>query len=56
MPDMTLTSLAAAVVPRTSKITKNNLHVFKLSQSSEIALESYTDERLTFLKAKGLGT
>jgi len=52
MPDMTSTSLAAAVVPRTSKIIKNGLRVFEdllqngilhfafnLSQSSEIVFQ-----------------
>jgi len=56
MPDMTPTSLAAAVVPRTCKIIQNGLRVFergenllqngilqfvfKLSQSSKIVLQS----------------
>jgi len=45
MPDMTLTSLAAAVAPHTGRIIKNGLYVFErgenlFSQSSEIALES----------------
>jgi len=50
MPDMTLTSLAAAVAPHTGRIIKNGLYVFergenllhivfRFSQSSEIALE-----------------
>jgi len=29
MPDMTPTSLVAALVPRTEKIVKNGLHVFE---------------------------
>jgi len=53
---MTLTSLVAAVAPRTGKIIKNGLHVFergenllqngilnfvfRFSRSSEVALES----------------
>jgi len=46
---MTLTSLVAVVAPRTGKIVKNGLNllqngilhfVFKLNQSSEIALQS----------------
>jgi len=56
MSDMTPTSLAAPVAPRTGKILKNGLHVFerggnllqngilyfalKLSHSSEIVLKS----------------
>jgi len=56
MPDITTTSLAAAVVPRAGKINKNSLSVFergenllqrgilhfvfKLSQSSGILLQS----------------
>jgi len=46
MPDMTPTTLAAAVVPRAGKIIKNLLQigilhfVFKLSQSSETVLQS----------------
>jgi len=56
MPDMTPTSLAAAVAPRTGEIIRNGLGVFekaenllqngilhfayKLSQSSEIVLQS----------------
>jgi len=56
MPEMTPTSLAVAVAPRTGIIIKNDLHVFergqdllqngilhfvyKLSQSSEIVLQS----------------
>jgi len=66
MPDMTTTSLAAAVTPNTGKIIKNGLRVFesgeyllpygilhfvfKLSQSSEIVVRIYTDEKRTFLK------
>jgi len=46
MPDMTLTSLTAAVAPRSGKIIKNGLQngmlhfAFKSSQSSEIVLQS----------------
>jgi len=32
MPDMTPTSLAATVAPRTGKIIKNGLRVFKIAQ------------------------
>jgi len=62
---MTLTSLIAALTPRTDKITKGFIFkdekicykmvlihfVFRLYQSSEIvALESYADEKPAFLK------
>jgi len=42
MPDMTPTSFAAAVVPRTGKIIKivYYTYVFRLSQSSEVVLQS----------------
>jgi len=54
MPDMTPTSLAAAVASRTGKIIKNGLHVFdrgenflhfafNSSQSSEIDRRSYIE-------------
>jgi len=33
MPDMTPTSLAADVAPRTGKIIKNGLHVFERAEN-----------------------
>jgi len=33
MPDLTLTSLAAAVAPRTEKIIKNDLRVFERGEN-----------------------
>jgi len=57
IPDMATTSFAAPVAPRTGKIIKITTNgilyfVYKLSQSSEIVLQSYNlhDEKLTFLK------
>jgi len=61
IPDMTLTSLAVAVAPRTGKIIKNGRRIFergenllqnsilhslvKLRQSSEIVLQNYIFHR-----------
>jgi len=61
---MTPTPLAAAVVPRAGKIIKNYTtiqngtlyFVFKLSQSSEIVLQSENLHRRIDFSERGLGT